>query len=326
VAPRRGRRDRARRVAVAGIGVVVNPHAGMNRRERPRAGRFASILGSDGVVRETGSVDHIDAVVQEFREREIDVLAICGGDGSFFHTLSSLVRCYGGRDLPLFLPLRAGSMNTIARSVGCRHGTPERVLTHAASDYRLGRPFETTERHLLGVDGRYFGFTFGAGIIVSFLRLYYRGPHLGPWAAATLLTRVGLSGITRTSLARGLLQHSEADIDCDGERVPHRRFNFIFASTIRDIGLGIKVAYLATRKRGYFHLVAGIVRIRDLVIGLRRLRQGWPLDSPLLYDNLAQRVRVEFPRPTHYMIDGDVLDAVTAVEVVTGPRLTIIQK
>ena len=45
-----------------------------------------------------------------------------------------------------------------------------------------------------------------------------------------------------------------------------------------------------------------------------------------LYDNLAQHVRVEFPRPTQYMIDGDVFGAVTALDVVIGPRLTIICK
>jgi diacylglycerol kinase (ATP) len=311
---------------VPGIGVVLNPHASLNRRERDRATRFASILGADGVVCETGSVDHIQEVAREFRDRGIDAVAICGGDGSFFHTLSAIVREYGDQPLPPFLPLRAGSMNTIARSVGCRHGSPERVLSHAVGSYRLGRPFETTERHLLNVGDQHFGFTFGAGVIVSFLRLYYRRPGRGPWAAAKLLTQVGLSGMARTSLARGLLQYTEADIGCDDERVPHRRFNFIYASTITEIGLGFKVTYLATRKRGFFHLVAGVVRTRDLICGLSRLRHGWPLDFADLYDNLAQRVRVEFPRPTHYMVDGDILGPVTRLEVVTGPRLTIIQR
>jgi len=96
----------------------------------------------------------------------------------------------------------------------------------------------------------------------------------------------------------------EADVNCDGERVPHRRFNVIYASSITDIGLGFRATYLATRKRGFFHLLAGRLQAGQLVRRLRRLHRGWPLDIPELYDNLAQRVTVEFPRPTHYMIDG----------------------
>ncbi|MFI5364389.1 MAG: diacylglycerol/lipid kinase family protein [Candidatus Binatia bacterium] len=311
---------------MAGIGVVVNPHAGKNRRERERAEQFVRAVGSDGLVRQTGSLAEMAEVACEFRERRIDILAVCGGDGSFFRTLSAMLHAYGDAPLPRFLPLRAGSMNTIARSVGCRHGGPERVLAHIVADYRAGRPFELTERHLLRVNDQYFGFMVGAGVIVNFLRLYYGGKRRGPRAAAQVLARVVLSALSGTALARGLLQYTEADIDCDGERVPHRRFNLIYASSITEIGLGCKATYLATRKRGYFHLLAGPVRALQVIRRLRRLRHGWPLAIDTLYDNLAQRVRVEFPRPTHYMIDGDICDAVTVLDVTTGPRLTIICK
>jgi diacylglycerol kinase family enzyme len=312
---------------VPGIGVVLNPHARANRSVRDRAAEFAKAVGGDGLVCETGSLEEVEDVAREFLRRQIDVLAICGGDGSFFRTLSAMVRTYGPqRPLPLFLPLRAGSMNTIARSVGCRHGSAERVLAHVAADYRAGRAFETTERHLIEVNGEHAGFMVGAGAIVNFLRLYYGAPGRGPRAAASLLARAFASALLGSSLARGVLQHVEADIDCDGERVPHRRFNIIYASSITDIGLGFHATYLATRKRGFFHLLAGRLRALQLLRRLRRLRRGWPLGIGEIYDNLAQHVRVEFPRPTHYMIDGDLFGAVTALDVVTGPRLTIIQK
>jgi hypothetical protein len=162
---------------------------------------------------------------------------------------------------------------------------------------------------------------------VNFLHVYYgRQGRRGPWTAAQLFARTVASAIFRTALARGILQHLEADIDCDGERVPHRRFNLIYASSITDIGLGFHATYLATRKPGFFHLLAGRLNATQLLSRLRRLRHGWPFDVGTLYDNLAQRVTVEFPRPTHYMIDGDVLAAVSRLEIVSGPRLTIIQK
>jgi diacylglycerol kinase family enzyme len=309
---------------VPGVGVVLNPHARQNRGVLGRAQQFADAVGGDGLVRETDSLQEIEAVAREFHRQRIDVLAVCGGDGSFFRTLTAIVRAYGSDPLPRFLPLRAGSMNTIARSVGCRRGSPERVLADTVADYRAGRPFETTERHLMVVNQEDLGFMVGAGAIVSFLRVYYGAKGRGPWAAAKLSGRVAASALSGSALARGLFQTTEADIECDGERVPCRRFNVIYASTIVDIGLGFKPTYLATRKRGFFHLIAGRLEVVQVLRRLRRLRRGRPLEVDDFYDNLAQRVTVEFPRPTQYTIDGDILDAVTRLEVVTGPRLTII--
>ena len=82
--------------------------------------------------------------------------------------------------------------------------------------------------------------------------------------------------------------------------------------------------YLATRKRGFFHLIAGRLDALQVLRRLRRLRRGRPLEIDDFYDNLAQHVTVEFPRPTQYTIDGDILDAVSRLDVAAGPRLTII--
>ena len=309
-----------------GIGVILNPRAGSNRKRPERLRHFTELVGEDGLVRATESLEEMDEVAHELRARSIDILAVCGGDGSFFRSLSALVRAYDGEPLPRFLPLRAGSMNTIARSLLWRHGTPERVLERTVADYRAGRPFETTERHLIGVDGHHFGFMVGSAAVVNFLRVYYGGTGRGRWAAAKLVGRVVASAVAGTALARTVFQRTEADIDCDGDRVPHRRFTVIYASSITDIGLGFKATYLATRKPGFFHLLAGPVRAGQVIGCLRRLRHGWPLEVDELYDNLAAHVHVEFARPSEYMIDGDVLGAVNRLDMTTGPRLSIIYK
>ena len=309
---------------MSGIGVVINPHAGRNRSPADRIRLFADLLGTDGQVRQTESLEDMEQVAREFHQRRIDVLAICGGDGSFFRTLSAMVREYGPDPLPRFLPLRAGAMNTIAGSVHCKRGSPERVLAQTVADYRADRPFAITERHLIAVDGRHFGFMVGAGVMVNFLHAYYGGAGRGRPAAARLFAGLLLSSLANTSLARDVMQRTEADIDCDDERVPHRRFTVIYASSITDIGLGFKPTYLATRKPGFFHLIAGPLRAGQAMRRLCRLRHGWPFEVEELYDNLAQRVRVVFSRPTQYMIDGDILDAVSSLDLVTGPRLSII--
>jgi len=74
---------------VPGIGVIINPHARANRNGgAERARRLAEIVGGDGTVRVTESLPAIQDVAREFRERGTEVLAICGGDGSYHCTLT----------------------------------------------------------------------------------------------------------------------------------------------------------------------------------------------------------------------------------------------
>ena len=70
--------------------------------------------------------------------------------GASFGALSAMVRAYGEQPLPRFLPLRAGSMNTIARSVGCRQAARKRMLAAAVArlSWRRGT-VELTERQLI---------------------------------------------------------------------------------------------------------------------------------------------------------------------------------
>jgi len=259
-----------------------------------------------------------------YRDR-IEILAICGGDGSFFRTLSAMVRIYGDGRLPHFLPLRAGSMNTIARAVGCRRGSPEEVLGAIVADLRAGRQLGLAHHHLIRVNDANYGFIVGAGLIVNFLKSYYDRPQRGPLAAARLLGRIALGGLVRSEEVIRLFQTTDAAIDCDGAGVGRGMFRIIFASTVPEMGLGFRLAYRALPGVEGFHFLAGNLAPRQVLPRLPRAHRGQPLDLPGWHDSLAQRVVVEFEEPTHYMIDGDILEEVTRLEMSTGPRLAIIR-
>lgn len=308
-----------------GIGVIINPHAKGNRAGvAERAARMTRIVGTSGVVRVTDTLEALDRAVEEFRDRRIDILAICGGDGSDHCTLTALGRVWGDRSLPPLLPLRAGTINYVADVTGWRRGTPEQGLAAVVRDYRRGIAPVTTERDLLRVNGSELGFLLSFGTAVNYLRAYYALPRQGPWAAARLLGRLIASALAGTHLARGVFQAVEGDIECDGEVLPFRRFTFFFAGTIEQIALGFKPTYLANRKRGFMHVVGGPIAATRLIRRAVRLYRGFPTGEPDLYDSLAQRVRIRFARPTHIMLDGDILEPVEQVDVDVPRRVALI--
>jgi len=311
---------------MAGIGVIINPNASGNRDGTGvREQRMIGVVGAFGWVRVTPTIDAIDAVAREFHDRNIDVLAICGGDGSDHCTLTAFQRVWGGEKLPLLLPLRAGTINYVADATGGRRGTPEQVLARVVRDYRRGKTHVTTERDVLRVNGAEVGFLLSFGTAVNYLRAYYALDRQGPWAATKLLGRLMASAVAGTHLSRAVFQTVEADIECDDESLPFRLFPFFFAGTVERIALGFQPTYLGNRKRGYFHVVGGPVPARRLVRRAVRIYRGFPTGEPQLYDNVGRRLAIRFARPTHIMLDGDILEPTDRVEVDVPLRVELIR-
>ncbi len=308
-----------------GIGVIINPHASGNRDgSGARARRLTDVVGPHGWVRVTPTVESIVDVAREFHDPKIDVLAICGGDGSDHCTLTAFHRVWGSEKLPLLLPLRAGTINYVADETAGRRGTPEGVLAHVVRDHRRGNTHVTTERDVLRVNGEEVGFLLSFGTAVNYLRAYYALDRQGPWPAAKLLGRLMASAVAGTHLSRAVFQVVEADVECDGEALPFRLFPFFFAATIERIALGFQPTYLGNRKRGFLHVVGGPVPARRLVQQAVRIYRGFPLRDPLLYDNLGRHLVIRFARPTHIMLDGDILDPTERVEVDVPLRVELI--
>jgi len=304
--------------------VVLNPYASGNRRARKRVERFSAIVGDDGVVIATRDLGHLRDSLAEFHEAGTEILAVCGGDGSFFRAVSLAIQIWGEDPLPLMLPLRAGTINNLSRTIGARRRRPESLLAHVVKDYRQGRTHQITERELMCVNGDNYGYIVGAGLIVNFLRLYYSGRRPGPVRAFYLLIRLALSKLFGTTLIKGVVQPFEADVICDDERLPFRSFTLLLASTVEHIGLGVKPFYLSARKRGYFHFLAGPATTWQLLGRLPRFFRGFPAGLDTLYDNMGTEVRVEFAAPRSFTVNGDLLGPVSVLEIEAGPRVSFI--
>ena len=311
---------------MAGIGIITNPHSRRNRRFPEQMRRLAYVLGDNDSYELTNKIDDVRTVAQRFKDSEIDILALNGGDGTNHVTLSTFIEVYGETPLPRITFLRGGTMNTISDAIGIK-GTPSRLLANLVEKYYTREPFETTQRDMLKItdeSGTRYGFIFGNGIVSNFLELYYGTGHPSPTTAAVLLAQTVASITVGGQLARSIVKPFRASLTFENEVWEERDYTTVIASTIDQIGLGFRPFIRCEEKPHAFHLLAftgGPLQVASL---LPKIRMGVPLPEDRVRSRVSGHTVFSATEPIVYTIDGDMHTAHEGVVLETGPRVEII--
>jgi len=305
------------------IGVIVNPNARGVRGDPDLGDRLRATLGDAGEVVRTRTPDELDAALDQLLASGCDPIATCGGDGTHQTTLTRLVARVGEERLPRFALLGGGTINTIARNLGvATRGGPAAALARLAARLRTGRPLDERAQDLLVVDGRY-GFLFATAMGARFLEAYYAGPTHGRLWAGALAARIALSSLVQGPYARWLFAPVPLALAVDGEPVALPAARMLVASTVPDVGLGMRVAGRAGSEPGRFHLVASSLTTTAMALQLPRVLAGRRLAGHPHLDRLAREVELRFPAPETYTLDGELYRA-ASVHLRIGPRLRVV--
>jgi|CZKU01.1.fsa_nt_gi diacylglycerol kinase (ATP) len=321
---------------MSGIGVVLNPKSRRNLRDPGAANRLARRLGDHGVLRTAGSVEELYRIAEDFRRVDIDVLAISGGDGTGHVTLTGFLNVYGGHTMPHVALLRGGTMNTVANSVGIRHGKPEGLLGRLIHAYaqRAIAPLAGVDRHVMSVkplagagpgDDK-FGFLFGTGVVHGFLAEYYRDGEPSPLVAAQTLARGIGSALVGGETIRRMAEPFRGSVELDdGTRWPERDYLAVAAGTIADIGLNFKPFYRYGERPGTFQVLGIHASPVAFVKELPRIHKSRPMRSGKTYDAVTSRMVVRSADGRmRYMIDGDLHETRGDLAVSIGPRVRLV--
>ncbi|WP_242346010.1 diacylglycerol/lipid kinase family protein [Anaeromyxobacter terrae] len=311
---------------MGGIGIVNNPRSRRNRSDPRIAGRLRALLGDDGEVIDASTPAELARAVARFRAAEIDVLGVNGGDGTAHVVLTAFARAYGAAPLPRLLPLRGGSMNTVAHGHHIR-GRPERILREVLVRRRAGHPLRTVERDLLAIsadDGPpMYGFIFGTGAVVAFLEAYYATGRTSPATAAALVVRAIGSAIAGGPFAEALVQRQRLRVVTDGDEWPDVEYLALVAGTTPDIGFGFKAFARCAEQPGSFHAIGLTAGLLPLALSLPRIRRGAPWRRALAQDEVARELVAEGDG-IRFTVDGDLYAAQARVRVATGPGIAIV--
>jgi diacylglycerol kinase family enzyme len=271
VSTRRSTTKRPRRIKPdAEIVLVCNPRAGGQWKE------LASILDSEEsryarrIV--TDSVEDIAMALDDLGHNA-KLLCVYGGDGTVQRVLDRLAPDKED-DIHLAL-IGGGTMNVTSRWCGFSNN-PGRNFRYVVRAFRSGELL-LRELPLLAIttgDEFHHGFTFGMGPIVRLLDAYERGPKGKVAAAATAARAVAAAWLKYPSHYERLLTQMDAEVELDGDRLPHTQFSALFANVTGQINPGVE-PFVGGRSRQSFHCAAYAVGAREMTLTLPLLIRGW---------------------------------------------------
>jgi diacylglycerol kinase family enzyme len=312
-----------------GIGIISNPHSRRNRRHPEQMRRLAYILGQDDNHELTNRIEDVGDAARQFKENNIDILALNGGDGTNHVTLTKFIEVWGKDALPKIALLRGGTMNTVSNAVGVK-GTPSRLLANLVEKYYTNQPFETTQRDLLKVSddtGSRYGFIFGNGLVANFLEAYYATGNPSPTIAARLLGQAMVGVAFNSELTQQLFRPFRARIELDDTTWNERDYMSVLASTVDQIGLGFRPFIRSEETDNTFHMLGITAGAVGTAMQLPRIRLGLPVPEDKIRSAVSNRAEFISEQPIGYTIDGDMHVAQSGrVLLETGPRLEIIIK
>lgn len=306
-----------------GIGIVVNPRGKKYKKDPDKMRRMSFIVGDRGSYSVTEDLGDLRRVAEEFKTRDIDILAIGGGDGTNHVTLTQFIDVYGEKPLPNITFLRGGTMNTLANSCEIK-GAPERILSNLIYKYHEGMDFKTTEMDMMNINGKY-GFIFGCGVIYRFMEAYYHGSPPSPPKAAWTLTRSIASAICNGKFARYMFQPFDGDVWVDGKKWPFANWSAVYSGSVPVLGLKFRVFHYAEEYQR-FHAAGFSLPPRNVLRHVPRLSVGKKPHCDEMIEQPAKEMLMEFASPMPYTIDGDMLPGEKNIKISVGPRIKILVK
>lgn len=303
------------------IVLLVNARARHVARDPGLAGRLRRAVGDLGVVLVTSRPDEVQGALATAGPLDDAVVAVCGGDGTGVFALSALRGLSGERALPPVALLPAGTVNTIAKSLGA-HGRPEQVLGALVERVRRGQALSARQHTTIVANDR-VGFIFGAGLVSNFFALYNDTGTAGRLWAAAQIGRIFVGSFVGSRFAARIIDPVPARLVVDGAPCPLSRVSLLLASTLTDVGLGLKVTYRAGEAPDAFHVVGTDLPPRRLGPQLPRVLAGRRLRAEPLLDALARDVLLELPEGSSSLLDGELFPG-ASVRLQVGPRVSFV--
>lgn len=313
-----------------GVGIISNPHAGINKRDPEHNTLVWYILGNRGQFEVTQSVDQLLPLCEEFKARGVDHIGVIGGDGTICLALQSIYKAYGPDALPRILVMRGGTMNVVAANLGI-FGKPAFIMNDFLDIYHSKQPYSEARLTTLNVNGK-FGFLFGNGASAKFLSEFYKLKK-SPTQAGIFLSKVTLGGLFFGEKARTFdyITHSQA-VEMEIEGVDSEQFSFsgeqkvsmTYASTLPKAPFGFHLCKrLTSLENNFGEMIAVSSTGRELVRETVKVVTGASTSDKRVHRVLFKSAKIHVEPGSIYTLDGELFEAKNGeINISIGPTFT----
>jgi hypothetical protein len=314
-----------------GIAVLTNVEAGKNRFGRYKTYGIPDIVGSDGMVVETETMEEIDGAIERILSHGERLICLNGGDGTVQRAVTHMVNKYGegAENIPILFPLRGGTMNLLADHLKIKGTAPELLRAVIDTTRHSGElpcvevPTLRVTREMGGVTEKEYGFFYGNGALYRFHRVYYRETNGGPIAAAGLFAKCAFGGAIKRTHYKDVFGLTPARVLIDDFELPSDQVTVILAVIFQVV----VITFDAFRDEGEgdFYVIATNVPIFKMVRKLPKLLWGKsgkpPYPKEEFFNQRASRISMECREG--YSLDGEIfeLEEPYHLTIETGPKI-----
>ena len=306
---------------MSGIGLVSNPYSKKNRKYPDMFKKLIDCAPDRDLVRLPDSFEKMDAAMEHFRQKKVDVIAINGGDGTVHVALTSMMKIYQGGELPKIAILKGGTMNMTATNLKLR-GNPVAIFRRVVKAYKENPNLNCRQISLLKVNGRY-GFIFGSGAVCTFMDLYHRSSNPSPLVAAKSVLAMAGSMLVHGKLAKEFFKPTWQELNADGFSFGRAPYLAFLITTLPSVGLGMDLTFRAKIDPKKAQMIA----FRDkakIVPHVLRVWLGRALPPDVADDTVGSRFFINGEKSFRYTLDGDMYSSSGKLVVETGPLLDLV--
>ncbi|MDY6794889.1 MAG: diacylglycerol kinase family protein [Actinomycetota bacterium] len=317
-----------------GIAVLTNVEAGKNRFGRYKRYGIPEIVGDDGLVIETETMEEIDGAIERILSRGEHLICLNGGDGTVQRALTSIMNACGEREdeLPVFFPLRGGTMNLLADNLGIKGKAPQ-LLREAMKTAAFSEELPYVEiptlrvvREMAGGTEREYGFFFGSGALYRFHRVYYRDTKGGTLPAVKLVLRCLGEGMVKRGRYRGIFGMTDLRVSMDDFQMPRESFIIVLAMVFKKMLLTFN-PFRDEGEGDFFTLAMGLP-LGKIFTNLHKLfwvRGDEPPFPPDAYYN-RRASRLKLRSGEGYSLDGEIFELNEPFDITIdlGPSVKIL--
>lgn len=287
---------------MAGIGIIANPHSKLNKRDPERQKLLSYIAGERGRIEITNNLNELKVAAQTFYNKDIEILAINGGDGTISQTISAVIEAYQSKPLPKIAILRGGTMNMLADNLNI-NGSPQELLTNLI-EMHSANLIQVKTLHCLKIQNSY-GFLFASGTSARFLSQFYKN-KTGRRGSIALIARLILSILLGTKFHRDIVKSDSITITYDSRPVIQHKTLSVLAATVNKLPMQIPFFSQVPALPPKMQVSSIVFTEKEIAykLPLLLIRRNQPKPNELTF--CCEKIHLQADEPIPYTLDGEV--------------------